>query len=90
MMLSIGIVGYLIRKINVPLGPIVLALILGPMVEENFRKTLIMSHGDYSVFVTRADCSNPASLQRSFSGNNPGQRTSAQKKDRFRRLICTV
>ncbi len=53
LMLLIGIVGYLIRKINVPLGPIVLALILGPMVEENFRKTLVMSHGDYSVFVTR-------------------------------------
>ena len=53
LMLGIGIAGYLIRKIDVPLGPIVLALILGPMVEENFRRTLVMSHGDYSVFVTR-------------------------------------
>ena len=53
LMLSIGIVGYLIRKIDIPMGPIVLALILGPMVEENFRRTLVMSHGDYTVFFTR-------------------------------------
>ncbi len=53
LMLMIGVAGYLMRKIDVPLGPIVLALILGPMVEENFRRTLVMSHGDYSVFVTR-------------------------------------
>ena len=53
LMLILGIFGYLVRKINVPLGPIVLALILGPMVEENFRKSLIMSYGDYSVFFVR-------------------------------------
>jgi putative tricarboxylic transport membrane protein len=53
LMLILGIFGYLVRKINVPLGPIVLALILGPMVEENFRKSLVMSYGDYSVFLTR-------------------------------------
>ena len=53
LMLILGIFGYLVRKINVPLGPIVLALILGPMVEENFRKSLVMSYGDSSVFLTR-------------------------------------
>ncbi|WP_319417491.1 tripartite tricarboxylate transporter permease [Marispirochaeta aestuarii] len=53
LMLLLGIFGYLVRKINVPLGPIVLALILGPMVEENFRKSLVMSYGDYSVFFVR-------------------------------------
>jgi len=53
LMLILGIFGYLVRKINVPLGPIVLALILGPMVEENFRKSLVMSYGDYSVFLMR-------------------------------------
>jgi len=53
LMLLLGIFGYLVRKIHVPLGPIVLALILGPMVEENFRKSLVMSYGDYSVFIVR-------------------------------------
>lgn len=53
LMLILGVFGYLVRKIGVPLGPIVLALILGPMVEENFRRSLIMSRGDYSVFFTR-------------------------------------
>jgi putative tricarboxylic transport membrane protein len=36
-----------------PGSPILLALILGPMVEQNMRRSLIISHGDPLIFVTR-------------------------------------
>jgi putative tricarboxylic transport membrane protein len=52
-MFVFGIVGYLLTKGGFPLSPIVLALILGPMAEGNFRRSLVMSHGDYSIFFTR-------------------------------------
>ncbi len=51
-----GIFGYLLRKFGFQGSPIVLALILGPMAEYNFRLTLTASQGDYSVFFTRPIC----------------------------------
>ncbi len=41
-----GVVGFLFRKANIPLGPLVLGLILGPMMESNLRRALILSRGD--------------------------------------------
>lgn len=38
------------------LAPIVIGIILGPMVETNLRRALIMSDGDFSVFLTRPIC----------------------------------
>ncbi|MCG8481371.1 MAG: tripartite tricarboxylate transporter permease [Spirochaetales bacterium] len=52
-MLAFGVVGYLFQKRDVPLGPIVLALILGPTIERNLRRALVISDYDLSVFVTR-------------------------------------
>ncbi|MCF0238069.1 MAG: tripartite tricarboxylate transporter permease [Sphaerochaetaceae bacterium] len=52
-MFVFGIIGYFLTKGGFPLSPIVLALILGPMAEGNFRRSLIMSHGSYSIFFTR-------------------------------------
>jgi len=52
-MIAMGVIGYILQKIDIPIGPIVLALILGPMAENQFRKALIMFRGDYSVFITR-------------------------------------
>lgn len=48
-----GIIGFILRKLEFPLGPVILALILGPMAESNLRRTLIISHGSWSVFVMR-------------------------------------
>ena len=47
MMFVAGIVGFLLRKADVPLGPLVLGLILGPMMESNLRRALILSRGDW-------------------------------------------
>ena len=39
--------------LDFPMAPILPGIVLGPMLEENFRQALLLSHGDMSVFVTR-------------------------------------
>jgi TctA family transporter len=51
--LVFGIVGAIFLKMRLPITPILLGFVLGPMVEENFRRALQLSHGDLSVFVLR-------------------------------------
>ncbi len=48
-----GIVGYIFAKLGVEPAPLLLGLILGPMMEENLRRALLLSRGEWSVFVTR-------------------------------------
>ena len=53
MILIFGVVGYLMRKLNYPMAPAVLAIVLGPLAEKSFRQAVIASQGDMTVFVTR-------------------------------------
>jgi putative tricarboxylic transport membrane protein len=53
LMLFFGLVGYVLRKLNYPLAPVVLALVLGPLTERSMRQSLIGSHGSWLVFVER-------------------------------------
>ena len=46
-----GVIGYVFRKFEVPLAPILMGLILGDDLEQNFRRSLVASRGDYSTFV---------------------------------------
>jgi putative tricarboxylic transport membrane protein len=48
-----GVLGYAFRKLDCEPAPLLLGLVLGPMLEENFRRALVLSGGDFSVFVTR-------------------------------------
>jgi putative tricarboxylic transport membrane protein len=48
-----GVVGYLLRKFKYEGGPLVLAFILTPILESNFRQALIQSKGSFGVFFTR-------------------------------------
>ncbi|WP_326535813.1 tripartite tricarboxylate transporter permease, partial [Pseudorhodoferax sp.] len=48
-----GIIGYIFHKLECEPAPLLLGLILGPMMEENLRRALLLSRGDWSVFVTR-------------------------------------
>jgi putative tricarboxylic transport membrane protein len=48
----IGIVGFGMRVINVPVAPAVVGLIIGPLLEQQFRRSLAISQGDATVFVT--------------------------------------
>ncbi len=52
-MIIFGIVGYLMKKFDYEGAPLVLAFVLGPLLENNLRKSLIMSQGDFSIFFTR-------------------------------------
>jgi TctA family transporter len=48
-----GIAGYLFFKLGCEAPPLLLGFILGPMMEENFRRALLLARGDFTVFVTR-------------------------------------
>lgn len=48
-----GVLGFALRQQGFPMGPLVLALILGPMAESNLRRALALSEGSMSVLVTR-------------------------------------
>ncbi len=52
-MLIFGAVGYVLRKLYYEPAPMVLAFILGPMLERSLRETLLLSDGRLSVFLTR-------------------------------------
>jgi putative tricarboxylic transport membrane protein len=47
------VVGYMFIKLGCEPAPLLLGLILGPMMEENLRRALLLSRGSWSVFVTR-------------------------------------
>jgi putative tricarboxylic transport membrane protein len=53
-MILFGILGYLFRKFGYEPAPLVMAFILGPMLENSLRQSLLMSGGDFSVFFTRS------------------------------------
>jgi putative tricarboxylic transport membrane protein len=50
LMLVFGIVGYIFKKLQYPLAPLVLALVLGDMAESAFRQSMILSGGELSIF----------------------------------------
>ncbi|KQW64214.1 tripartite tricarboxylate transporter permease [Variovorax sp. Root411] len=50
---AFGFVGYTFFKLGCEPAPLLLGFILGPMMEENLRRSLLLSRGDWSVFVTR-------------------------------------
>ncbi len=51
--LVIGLFGYLLMRLSFEPAPLLLGFVLGPMMEENFRRTLLLSRGDMSVFISR-------------------------------------
>jgi putative tricarboxylic transport membrane protein len=52
LLLVFGGVGYVMRRFDFPVAPAIIGMILGPLAEENFRRALSITQGDYSVFVT--------------------------------------
>ena len=53
LMIIFGIIGYLMRKLDYPLAPAVLAIVLGPLAEPSLRQSLLISNGEFSIFFTR-------------------------------------
>src|SRR6185312_15579971 len=52
-MLIFGVVGYVFKKLDYPLAPLVLALVLGDLAENALRQSLIMSQGSLTIFFNR-------------------------------------
>jgi putative tricarboxylic transport membrane protein len=52
-MLVFGLLGFVLQRYRFPTVPVVLALVLGPSLETNFRRALVESRGDPTVFVTQ-------------------------------------
>ena len=50
---TFGVIGYLFFKLGCEPAPLLLGFVLGPMMEENFRRALLLSRGDFSTFITR-------------------------------------
>ena len=50
---AFGFIGYVFNKLGMEPAPLLLGFILGPMMEENLRRALLLSRGDWSVFITR-------------------------------------
>ncbi len=53
LMIIFGIVGYMMRKLEYPLAPAVLAIVLGPLAEPALRQSLLISNGSFDIFFTR-------------------------------------
>jgi putative tricarboxylic transport membrane protein len=52
-MTAFGVIGYGFRKLDCEPAPLLLGLVLGPMLEENFRRAMVLSDGDWSIFLRR-------------------------------------
>lgn len=51
-----GAIGYVFRKFDCEPAPMLLGFVLGPMLEENFRRAMVMNQGNYRVFIERPIC----------------------------------
>jgi putative tricarboxylic transport membrane protein len=52
-MYIIGAIGYAMRRADFPIGPVILGVVLGPRIEQEFRRALAISQGDLTTFITR-------------------------------------
>jgi putative tricarboxylic transport membrane protein len=52
-MVGFGVLGFLLRKYGYPMAPLVLGIVLGDLLEKNFRRGLVLSDGDLLPFFTR-------------------------------------
>lgn len=53
MLLGVGLLGYVMQENGFPLTPAILAAVLAPLLEDNLRRALVISNGDWSVFLQR-------------------------------------
>ena len=52
-MYLIGVLGFFMRRFDFPVAPVILGVILGPLMEAQFRRTLLVSDGDFGAFLER-------------------------------------
>lgn len=52
LMVGFGVLGYVFMKLDCEPAPFILGFILGPLLEENFRRAMLISRGDFAIFIT--------------------------------------
>ena len=52
-MLAFGVIGFVLRRLNIPMAPLVLGIVLGDLLEKNLRRGLVLQDGDLTLFFTR-------------------------------------
>ena len=52
-MYIIGVLGYAMRRLDIPVGPAIVGVVLGPRIEQEFRRAMAISQGDPTIFLTR-------------------------------------
>jgi putative tricarboxylic transport membrane protein len=52
-MVAFGVIGFVLRRFGYPMAPLVLGIVLGDLLEKNFRRGLVLSDGDLTPFFTR-------------------------------------
>ena len=55
-MFVMGLLGFAMLKLEIPAAPFLIAFILGPMLEDNFRQSLLMSRGSWAIFFSSTIC----------------------------------
>lgn len=55
-MMLIGLLGFGMLRANIPAAPFLIAFVLGPLLEDNFRQSLLLSHGSLDIFVRNEIC----------------------------------
>ncbi|HWP59138.1 MAG TPA: tripartite tricarboxylate transporter permease [Candidatus Acidoferrales bacterium] len=53
LLVAFGVLGFGLRRLDYPLAPVVLGLVLGPLIERALRQAMVLSNGDWRIFVTR-------------------------------------
>ena len=55
-MFVMGLLGFVMLKLQIPAAPFLIAFILGPMLDDNFRQSLLMSRGSWTIFFSSPIC----------------------------------
>ena len=55
-MIVAGLFGFVMKKLNMPISPLIIGMVLGNLMEVNLRRALVMSNGSISIFFTRPIC----------------------------------
>ena len=80
---GIGVIGFLMRRFDIPVAPVLVGMILGPLAEQQFRRALAISQGDLTIFFTqpisadgvrdhRAGTDRPADLETALGPESGG------------------
>jgi len=77
-----GVICYLMRKFGYEGAPLILAFILGPLMETSLRQSLIISHGNFSSFLTKPICVIALSIAAFLLVTNLSSHLKARRQER--------